>query len=250
MINGENGLKPMTYILGAQCSDGVVLVADRKVTIDGGSDHTFEDKLYLVETIVVGSSGVSGLFEKFRERLSTKITSPNWEKTVYNLTNQIEIITRELNEQYHDVLGGSVFNVLLGVKATTGAILEYVHPIGFAEGVRNYKAIGHGEPYGSFFLKKWWKPTMTMEETTELGFFIIKYIQEMFLDNTVGVGEGYPQVWLIPNNPPLDTPKEKLQIYRSHAMSDIELKPIADKVSIRIAQIKQMSWEDQPPKLI
>jgi len=251
MINSKNGLKPMTYILGAHCLDGVVLVADRKVTLDSGADQTFEDKLfYVANSIVVGSSGVSGLFEKFRERLGMQINLPNWEKTILNLTSHIETITRELNEQYREVLHGEAFDVLLGVKTTGGAVLEYVYPIGFAEGVRKYKAIGHGEPYGSFFLKKWWKPTMTMKDAIELGFFIIKYIQEFQLDNTVGVGDGYPQAWVMPNNPPPDISKEQIQSFLPHPMSDQQLKPIADKVSSRIAQIKQMSWEEQPPKLI
>jgi 20S proteasome alpha/beta subunit len=63
-------LKGMTYILGANCTDGVVLVGDRKITLDNGAAHEFEDKLFvLTPWMVVGSSGISGLFEKFREKL-------------------------------------------------------------------------------------------------------------------------------------------------------------------------------------
>ena len=40
-------LRPvMTYILGSQCKDGVVLVADKKFTVDGGSSYEYGDKLF------------------------------------------------------------------------------------------------------------------------------------------------------------------------------------------------------------
>jgi 20S proteasome alpha/beta subunit len=175
----EHRLKGMTYILGSNCSDGVVLVGDRKVTLERGATYEYEDKLFLdVPWTVVGSSGVSGLFEKFRENLMAYLASPERENTVSALTTQIEVLTRELNEKYKGILHGQDFDVLLGIKTTVGAALKYVYPFGFAEGVRNYKVIGHGEPYGSFFMKRWWRKDMKMLEVAELGFFIIKYIQE------------------------------------------------------------------------
>jgi 20S proteasome alpha/beta subunit len=73
----EHGLKGMTYILGSRCSDGVVLVGDRKVTLEHGATHEYEDKLFNdIWWLVVGSSGISGLFEKFRDRLTTYLSSP------------------------------------------------------------------------------------------------------------------------------------------------------------------------------
>ncbi len=155
MIGLNNkGLTGMTYILGSVCSDGVVLVSDRKVMLDYGAIHEFEDKLFQVtEWMIVGSSGISGLFEKFRTRLCAYMSSPNMENSVPAIADEIERITHGLNENYRGVLGGENFDVLLGIKSSTGAVLQYIYPFGFAQGVRKYKAIGHGEPYGSFFLK-------------------------------------------------------------------------------------------------
>ena len=36
----------MTYILGTRCKDGVVLIADRKFTIDAGAGYEYDDKLF------------------------------------------------------------------------------------------------------------------------------------------------------------------------------------------------------------
>jgi 20S proteasome alpha/beta subunit len=237
------GLKDMTYILGADCADGVVLVGDRKVTLDDGAAHTYEDKLFVSTAwMVVGSSGISGLFEKFRDKLSAYLATPEYDNNVYTLTSQIEIITRGLNETYHEILRGQVFDVLIGIKSTVKAELKYVYPIGFAEGVRRYKAIGRGEPYGSFFLKRWWHKDMTMLEVAELGFFIIKYIQELELDNTVGIGDGYPQVWLIPHKQisPKASPKQNLETVIKGLVPK-DMAPMKDRVRERLAKFKEQA---------
>jgi 20S proteasome alpha/beta subunit len=234
----------MTYILGSNCSDGVVLVGDRKITLDGGASHAYEDKLFRdISWMVVGSSGVSGLFEKFRERITGFIGTPNWDNTIPTLTTEIEKITRDLNATYREILGGEVFDVLLGVKSTNGAILRYIHPFGFAEGVRRYKVIGHGEPYGAFFLKRWWQPTMTMLQVAQLGAFIVKYIQDFELDNTVGVGNGNPQIWLIPNTPiPPNSSTEQQELSHPRLPSDDQMHTIVEVAMKRLDTIKQQSW--------
>lgn len=240
----EHRLKGMTYILGSMCSDGVVLVSDRKVTLEQGATSEYEDKLFLNDPwTVVGSSGVSGLFEKFRENLAMYIASPGRESTVPALTAQIEVLTRELNEKYKDVLRGQNFDVLLGIKTTANSELRYVYPFGFAEGVRKCKAIGHGEPYGSFFLKHWWKPSMTMLDVAELGYFIIEYIQEFGLDNTVGIGDDFPQIWLIPHKqaPPKAT-LEQRRLTNPHMPSRDEMAAMRDRVLEKLARFKEYPW--------
>jgi len=241
-----HGLRDMTYILGSACSDGILLIGDRKVTLGDGTTHEYEDKLFEnTPWMVVGSSGTSGLFEKFRDMLSVYLATPEYNGNMFNLTTQIENITRELNNIYREVLGGQVFDVLLGIKSTTSAILRYIFPFGFAEGVRRYKVIGHGEPYGSFFLKRWWHPNMKMLEVAELGFFIIKYIQDFELDNSVGIGDEHPQIWLIPNDPiPSGATPEQQMLLSPRVISPEDMSAITDRVSKRLNTFKKTSWEN------
>ena len=242
----EHRLKDMTYILGSMCSDGVVLVGDRKITLGDGTTHEYEDKLFMdTPWMVVGSSGTLGLFEKFREMLTAYISSPKYDGNIPALTIRIENITRELNESYREVLGGQVFDVLIGIKTNINAILRHILPFGFAEGVRKYKVIGHGEPYGSFFLKRWWRRDMNMLEVAELGLFIIRYIQEFELDNSVGIGEEHPQVWLIPNTPiPTGATPEQQKLASPQLISSKDMSTISDRVSKRLDTFKKTSWED------
>ncbi len=241
-----HGLRDMTYILGSICPDGVVLMGDRKVTLGDGTTHEYEDKLFMdTPWMIIGSSGTLGLFEKFRERLTGYLATPEYDNSIITLTTKIEKITRELNTDYREVLEGQVFDVLLGIKSTTDSSLRYILPVGFAEGVRRYKVIGHGEPYGSFFLKRWWHPNMKMLEVAELGFFIIKYIQDFELDNSVGIGDGHPQIWLIPNDPiPSGATSEQQMLLSPRVISPEDMSAITDRVSKRLNTFKKTSWEN------
>lgn len=195
--------KDMTYILGARCKDGVVLIGDRKVELEEGTDFDYEDKIFMdVKHLVIGSSGVSELFDKFRTRLLTYISKHPKGMDIDAFVIEVENITKQLNEKYREALMGGTFDVLIGIELPQTSILQYVSPYGVAGHVRKYKVIGHGEPYGSVFLKQLWNRNMTMKQTAELGFFIIKYIEELQLDNSVG---GVPQIWFIP-----DPPKEQI----------------------------------------
>lgn len=63
----------MTYILGANCIDGVALVADRKVTFKENLSHTdYKQKLFgfpsnIYYPIVVGCAGSTVLSDQFEE---------------------------------------------------------------------------------------------------------------------------------------------------------------------------------------
>ena len=63
-------LSNMTFILGAGCIDGVVLVADRKITnLDEGITFEYDDKLFArLCHIVFNSSGSTEIFELLEQK--------------------------------------------------------------------------------------------------------------------------------------------------------------------------------------
>lgn len=66
----------MTYILGARCSNGIVLVGDTKITIGDGTDFTYSKKILVprgLNNIVMGSAGTKGLYEEFQRRITTRV---------------------------------------------------------------------------------------------------------------------------------------------------------------------------------
>lgn len=187
----------MTYILGSRCQDGVVLVGDRKLT--GETSYSIEEKIFMdVPPVVLASSGVYGLFDKFRNKVAAHLAE-HPQQPAQMFLEAIENFTVELNVNYRERLQGQVFDILAGVRVGDRSVLYHVQPNGFAEPVKRCRAIAHGEPYGSVFLNKLWRTDMTMLQVAELGYFIVKYIEKYELDSSVGVGSEHPQIWLIPD---------------------------------------------------
>ena len=60
----------MTYVLGAKCTDGVVLVSDTKFTTYSGTDDYYDDKITgEIPSVLTAFSGSREPFEEFRMRL-------------------------------------------------------------------------------------------------------------------------------------------------------------------------------------
>lgn len=68
----KNDEQPMTLIIGAKCSDGIVLVSDRKVIDSANHEETYEDKLKQPDpykSMIVGAAGFSNLFKQFNRKI-------------------------------------------------------------------------------------------------------------------------------------------------------------------------------------
>ena len=232
--------KDMTYILGARCKDGVVLVGDTKVTVGGGTDFQYGKKIVQpLSNVIMGSAGASGLYKAVQDRIITAIVHMERESQEIakqqNINWQPVIITEE---QFHTLISQVIrqmhcdfnedrymisYNLMLLCASRIGkpeAQITAFTGDGIPEPVNDYMVIGHGEPYGSVFLKKLWKKSMTMEQTAKLGLFILKYIQDMHLDRSVGYNIEYlPQVVFIPD---IQLPKD-FPLKSPYECSDKEL---------------------------
>ncbi|MGB7952419.1 MAG: hypothetical protein WCF23_00435 [Candidatus Nitrosopolaris sp.] len=126
----------MTYILGSHCSDGVVLVADRKITFDNNTVE-YENKLFMhYYPIVMGSSGSTVLFDKFRQQsfMATQKYKDGIDWLSY--IDDIEDVTKRLNNRYASQK--LEFEVLVASQIkNVGAQLHHIYPAGYAERVKN-----------------------------------------------------------------------------------------------------------------
>lgn len=186
----------MTFILGSRCSDGVVMIADRRFTENYGSSYLYDDKLiHHVQGIIVGFSGSRGIFELFTSEIMQHVID-HGPITLNPFVFKTSELIEKLNKRFYTQ---DNFDALIGTGNEPSS-LRYFYPDGRMESVRTYKTIGSGTPYGSVFLKKLWHRDMSMEEVAELGYLIIKYIETLELDLTVGVGDkGKPQIWFLPD---------------------------------------------------
>lgn len=86
-----------------------------------------------------------------------------------------------------------MFDVLVGIAYTDrDSTLTYINAFGLPNTISSYQAIGIGARYSKAFLEKLWVPEMRMEQVAELGYFIIRYIEQLRLDLSVGLHNTRP----------------------------------------------------------
>ena len=183
----------MTYILGARCTDGVVLVGDQKIS--GGDAPYYEEKLIeIMPSAVVGGAGTAGLIDRFSDKLELQIS--NQEITNHDeLIESVEERSFELVKKYEHRVGD--FDIIMGVrKHDRSELYNIVTRDGFAEPIKKHIAIGSGESHGALLLKALWHENMSMLDFAKLGYFLIEYVAHFELDDSVG---GDITVWFIPD---------------------------------------------------
>src|SRR2546426_393232 len=70
-------LSVLTYILGSRCKDGVVVVGDKKFTVDYGEHFVYGDKLFgdSSNSYLLGFSGDRGAFELFKTTFNDAVNN-------------------------------------------------------------------------------------------------------------------------------------------------------------------------------
>lgn len=259
----------MTYIFGARCKDGVVLVGDTKVTVDDGTNYTYGEKISQpLNMVVIGSAGMGGLYKDCENRIRAIVKGKEREakennQTFYMSEEEFHVLLTKTIRGMHDDYGEDrhlILNNLMILSANrlegTEAKLYAFHPYGFPEPVHKYRAIGHGRPYGELFLQKMWHTNkdMSMLEAVKLGCFIIKFIQDMKLDQSVGYSDEYlPQCMLIPDVPiPKEwatkpPPQEEIDAhfakYEIRKMNEEDINQILNEVSSKISEFQKLFGE-------
>jgi 20S proteasome alpha/beta subunit len=234
----------MTFILGAKCTDGAVLVGDTKITIGEGTDYTYEKKLFRpfpLAPLVMGASGASGLFSSFQNRMRVTVEEQARQGIDLNNNDRLKMLAENVIREMHRVyeqdryLLASNLNVLMAIRVMPTPELVNFTGLGLPEPVNTKKVIGHGEPYGALFIKKMWNPTMTMEQTAKLALFVIKLIQDEQIDASVGYRTDYlPQVYYLPNVmindiPPNATPEEQRRIVNELHVTTYAIRELPDE---------------------
>ncbi len=189
----------LTFILGARATDGIVLVGDKKITHSYGSP-SYEDKIFQdIPNIVIGAAGVMGVYDKFRTMVQN-VVNETPRIAALPFAEETEKLVYNLNQEYFERVRSKSLEVLVAYGKVKYGQLQYIGSRGVAEAVRKYQAIGSGEPYAEYFLRKLWKSEMSMKDVAVLGTCIIKIIEEAELDESVGI-KGKPQIWYIPDEP-------------------------------------------------
>lgn len=233
------GYENMTLILGARCSDGVVIAADRKLSSIGnrGIQYQYGDKITgELRGVLTAFSGDVGAFQVFamnlrnyvrtsrRERIEETFRQPFIPGRYFDepspSVDQMKIRVSQIQDDFfkrNEKYRCRILMAISSIHSTDGLSSLFVFESdGRCSQITEPIAIGTGTPYASYFLKRYARQNVTtMHEFAQLADFIIRYVSsdEIPLDSGVGldnqhVTNQYPQIFYVPDRPnkhyPLD----------------------------------------------
>ena len=211
----------MTYTIAARCTDGVVLISDRKHL--QGFRHTYKTKLAdILPSVVITGSGSAGLTNRLSEEIKREESMgrlPNHDK----LLEYVEDRSHEMYDRYTKL---DDFKMLIGTHDGRQACLYKIYPAKkYAELQKQYVAIGTGAKYGILLLRTFWHEKLSMREFAKVATMCINYVIDSGLDDSVG---GDTDVWFIPD---AFIPNSGIEQPDNHCMrkaTDAELKKMKD----------------------
>jgi 20S proteasome alpha/beta subunit len=205
IFNNWGIIKPsMTFILGSRCVDGVVLVADRKITSKDQVESitcSYKDKIFgFIRHAIFACAGSNYTFEFFRDYIVDRVKNTT-DITYDNAPLKLADIALDINKK-RDYDPTASFELLVAIQYPDNrpSSLTWITKQGASIPMTKYHSIGIGAIYVKPFMQELWHAKMSMEEAAELGWLCIKYIEHFRLHSSVGVGKFAPQIWFIPND--------------------------------------------------
>jgi 20S proteasome alpha/beta subunit len=181
----------LTVVIGAVCQDGIVLVADKKITNTVGGKYENDGiKIYGdLGHILIGYTGAVGLFDIFRKYIvgDVNTTRNHVERYRYaNVINTMSNLIKEFNlsigRQY------SSFQTLIAKHMRERSELYHVDVYGNATKL-DYKAIGIGDDIADVFCKKLiLNGRSKIKEFVKNAYTAIMYMERFCPGMGVGIG--------------------------------------------------------------
>lgn len=217
----------MTFVLGSRCKDGVVLVADMKITSTNEYDSIsfdYRNKLFgILDGVIFGSSGSTDSFELFRENVVEQVRKSIREMIVNDNGNHHEItydniilmlsdIVLDINKK-RDFMRKYYLELLVAIRhPDKPSTLTWIMGAGVKRLIDGFHTLGIGGIFAREFLDKLWYPEITMNEVAVLGYFIIKHIEDNKLHSAVGIEKNPPHIWFIPDDERKDGKKVDYEV--------------------------------------
>jgi hypothetical protein len=211
----------MTLVLGARCTDGVVIMTDMKITSMATGTPEFlryEPKISGVFTnIIFGYAGDVDTYEVFVNYavgdLVRKRDDPN---DVYNSNNFIQKLTENM-VKLRTILARNgrplSLRVLVG-RQFPEIMPSDLHLVSSSipspedtsnENIETYRVVGDTETCATDLIKGKWSENMTMREFAELSYSVIRFIEEKNISVTIGLGNNKPPTRYLSNSGITDT---------------------------------------------
>jgi 20S proteasome alpha/beta subunit len=220
----------LTVIIGAKCKDGIILVADRKLTYKDGRT-IFRRKIFGdLAHILMGYTGDAEMFDIFRKYTVGEVMinrDDNKRYTIENLLSKVSKSIKRFNE-----IGGKPFMALLVSHERNPPELYHIETNGNWDSVKNYRAIGSGEKTADLFCKELAHNKIIMKDFAKNAFIALMYMDRYC--SGLGVGfepDGSPDIKYLYYNKKEEWASEKdIKMFRRYA--DDKLKQFKNSLDV------------------
>ena len=228
--------RPVTYILGARCKNGVVLIGDRKAVTLSGEQRDFTSKIKCLQfpeyaQIVFAGAGASFVFDEFLKEMPRRVAKSmalfkeenkkhpqfHLDYSHYDFRTDCMRLLQEMKKRYSGLSKkyGSLLVMCIVQKEAISKKFYNQNWTLYCADLIDCKLVPQDRKvelsyyphHADIFLTSWSRKESTIRDTARLGSFIIKYIEkEKLADKTIGVGKQQPQIWFFEDNK--DEPRE------------------------------------------
>ncbi|MGC1133026.1 MAG: hypothetical protein WA941_09395 [Nitrososphaeraceae archaeon] len=218
----------MTVILGARCMDGIVLVADRKMTAEDGS-FTYHDKIFGdLFHILMGYTGWERTFDVFRKYIVGDLIINRDTPDFYTFNKYIPTASNSV-KRFNKLVVDKIkhkFEVLIAKHMREKSELYHINVDGTASPI-TYKAIGSGQRtadlHCGFGVLD--HENITMKHFAKRAYYSILYMQKFYPDLGVGIKEDdFPNIRYLERDKDLDReapPEDKIEC-RDYAINKLQ----------------------------
>lgn len=175
----------LTVVIGAKCLDGIVLVADRKLTRRHGKPEYKEKIFGDLEHVLIGYIGDVQMFDIFRRYTVGDVMIERDESRRYTLDNLLSRISGSI-KLFNGLIDCRPFKALMVSHREKPLELYHIDEHGNSNKVSSYMAIGSGKEMTDMFCGTLDHVNIKMKE-----FIKHAYLAIMFMNNycpALGVG--------------------------------------------------------------
>jgi 20S proteasome alpha/beta subunit len=164
----------LTVVMGAKCSDGFVLIADRKMTRSNG-EVCFMDKIVGdVEHFLIGYIGDTEMFDIFRRYTMRAVMIEGDTANRYMLENLLSKVSKSI-KRFNELDCGPC-KVLMANHRGDKSVLYHFAATGIWDEIANYKAIGTGSTIADNICCGLEHNKITMKDFTRHAYLAIDYM--------------------------------------------------------------------------
>jgi 20S proteasome alpha/beta subunit len=177
----------LTVVIGAKCLDGIVLVADRKLTRKNGQPIYREKIFGDLEHILIGYTGDAQMFDIFRRYTVGDVMIERDESKRYTLDNLLYKVSDSI-KVFNELIDCRPFKVLMVSHREKPLELYHIDDNGNSNKILSgYKAIGSGEEMANMFCETLDFGKIRMKEFIKHAFLAIMYMTQYCPALGVGV---------------------------------------------------------------